>query len=590
MGARSALDICAEHTRQLGADVDPWTPAPEIAEADEVLAQATSGLMAIHGRDGGAPRAIALPVVSVATAVLAVQGVLAAQLCRMRGLDLGRVATSSLSGAVEYLRHHLAIATSGGSFPFEPLTSGDGPPFPTCDGHWVELEAMGPELWLAFWKALQVPESVGVRAWLPYVYRYLAGRCVLPPELHVATAQRTLDELTLAAAASGVALCRVRRYAEVSERSTTWTFTRRGGPASAARRAQTSAPPVDSPLAGVRVVEVTSRLQGPLAGQLLRMLGADVTKIEPPGGDFGRRSPPLAGTIGAAYRSYNHGKRVEELDYKRAADRARLLELVSEADVFLHNWPRGRAEQLELDFACLAACNPRLVYAHAAGWSKSMVEPVPIAGDQLVQAFAGCADLLATEGAVARPSRLTIVDTMGGLIAAEGILAALCARERDPRPIAVETSLFDAALLFCRNAPVQRAYGPLDQPLATGSGYLSVRPPDDRARQYVASLPLMSRSAQEWVLTLTEMEIPAAMVRTDLGAVPSEWMQSGVVRQVDGACWVPGVPWSFRGLASQTVDDVSKALRPSTTSRDALDDLSDLPEEFRQPLPESFRA
>src|SRR5262249_17153059 len=177
-------------------------------------------------------------------------------------------------------------------------------------------------------------------------------------ELFVATGERTLDELMTVAASTGIALCRVRRSAEVSERSTTWTFTR-GPHAAAARHAPARMPTVDSPIAGVRVVEATSRLQGPLPAHLLRMLGAAVQEIEPPGGDFGRRSPPMAGSIGAAYRAYNHGKRVEELDYKRAQDRARFIELVSEADVFLHNWPRGRAEQLGLDFVSLSRCNPR---------------------------------------------------------------------------------------------------------------------------------------------------------------------------------------------------------------------------------------
>ena len=153
----------------------------------------------------------------------------------------------------------------------------------------------------------------------------------------------------------------------------------------------TSAPPIDAPLAGIRVVEVTSRLQGPLAALLLRQLGASVIKVEPPGGDFGRKSVPRAGTVGAAYLAYNRRKERLELDYKEPSDRAWLIDLVRDADV-VENWPDGRAEALGLDAPALARVNPALVYVHASGWNRGRTAPRAIASDYVVQAHAALGD------------------------------------------------------------------------------------------------------------------------------------------------------------------------------------------------------
>ena len=541
------LDVCAEHLRLLGVDPLPCTIPSRPMDVDESLVQASSGLMAVHGGEHGVPRRIALDVVSIATGTLAAQGVLAAQFARMRGTDTSCVSTSPLQGALSYLYHHLAIATCGGSFPFKPLMDGAGPPFPTADGAWVELEALSGDAWVAFWKAVAVDERIASRAWLPFVYRHLAGRCVLPGELHTATRRETLDSLVRVASARGVALCRVRAHDEVTKCPTPWTFAylNRSAPVSPSRTST-----VDAPLAGVRVVEVTSRLQGPLAGQLLRALGAEVLKIEPRGGDFGRCSPPFAGSRGAAYLAYNHGKTVVELDYKQPADRARLFELVANGDVFLHNWPRNRAEHLGLDFLSLAKANPRIVYAHAAGWSKGMPEPAPIAGDQLVQAHSGCGDLLTFDGEPPAPSRLTFVDTMGGLLAVEGILAALCAREREPRAIGVDTSLFGGAMLLRESAVGRPARESLDCPLRTADGYLVARATCDAERETIKSLRLTTRSASEWIGPLAEAGIAAAVVHMDLACVPEQWKHTRVVEEVDDACWVPAAPWSFSALAA----------------------------------------
>jgi len=552
------------------------------AFGSEAIVQALSGLMGLHGRDRRAPRRIGLEIASVATGVVATQAVLAALIAQSRGLTVQGIETSVLQAALLFLRHHLAIATCGGRFPLRLAEDEPGPPFPTADGHWIELEALSPDAWIGFWQRLGLDgsETPGA-AWLPFVYRYLAGRCSLPAALHQATARHTLAEISQAAEASGVALRRLRAYdellAETGQRAETWQaapWTLSSG--AGRRRARAASALGSAPLAGLRVIEVTSRLQGPLAGLLLLMLGADVLKVEPLGGDFGRGSPPIAGSVGAAYLAYNHGKRVIEIDYKQPEGRAHLASLAAEADVFLHNWLDGRAERLGLDHRDLARHNPRLVYAHASGWGKTGAGS-SIAGDYLVQAHAGCGEGLNPSDEPPFPSRLTLIDVMGGLLACEGILAGLYLRERNGRGCRVDTSLLAGALILqahvlqamARGQEAGRRrgrplWGILDRPLATADGFLILEAVGEPAQRRAAKLcglgslagdgllerqiaeRLRTRPAAEWESVFNAAGIPAAVVRSDLGALPEDPRAAGLLEHADGACWVPRAPWRFQ--------------------------------------------
>lgn len=561
-------------------------PAP----GSEAVIQALSGLMSVHGRDRQAPRRLGLEVASVAAGVVATQALLAALIAQSRGLEVRGVETSVLQAALLFLRHHLAIATCDGRLPLRPPAEETGPPFPTADGHWVELEALSCDAWTAFWERLGLEGSdVPGAAWLPFVYRYLAGRCALPAALPEATAKHTLAELGRAADASGVALRRIRTYAELlAEAAETrcngrpagaspwlaapWTLS----PGRGRRQVAMAAPHVNAPLAGLRVVEVTSRLQGPLAGLLLLMLGAKVLKVEPPGGDFGRFSPPIAGSVGAAYLAYNRGKQVVEIDYKQPEGRAHLASLAAESDVFLHNWLPGRAERLGLDHRDLVRRNPRLVYAHASGWGTAGKGPGAIAGDFLVQAHTGCGDGLNPADEPPFPTRLTLVDVMGGLLACEGILAGLYLRERTGRGCRVDTSLVAGALTL--EAHVLRAmaqrqengrrlgrplWGALQRPIATADGFLVLDAQGEQKLGRVAEVcglrapasggsleariaeRLRTRPAAAWESMLNDAGIPAVAVRRDLCTLPDDPRAAGLLERVDGACWVPRSPWRF---------------------------------------------
>ena len=580
-GNTTASAVCADHLAALGDLLSPGTdgdqgtadPLARRARGSEIsltigwlppvaetVAQAVSGLMAVHGRDYGVPRRLGVDAASMAAGIVAVQGVLAGLIGRGRGLPIARVETSALRASLLFLAHHVAIATSDGEFPYRPGDSA-GPPFRTADGHWFEIEALSGDDWACFWRRLDVVRAdvVGA-AWLPFVYRYIAGRCALPAALHEATRSHTLAQVREAVGALEIAVSPVW-YPDPPQRLPPWTIrphTATARPGAAVRPGGGAiAPGIDGPLCGLRVVEATSRLQGPLAGLMLQMLGADVIKVEPPGGDFGRISPPLAGQTGAAYLAYNWGKHVVEVDYKRPGGRAELTDLIADADVFLHNWRPGRAESLDLDASDVARRNPALVYAYASGWGGADDAPSAIAGDFVVQAYAGCGAALNPPDEPPFPSRVTLVDVTGGLLACEGILAGLYLRASNGRGCRVDTSLLTGAMML--RAAARNRWGVLDRPIETPDGYLVVSVDDAATRlrlcdacavpatapDDVVAARLGERQASGWEPVLHDAGVPAAKVCTDLADLSADPRFTGLFVRAGEACWVPGPPWQF---------------------------------------------
>ncbi|RMI25212.1 CoA transferase, partial [Streptomyces triticirhizae] len=228
------------------------------------------------------------------------------------------------------------------------------------------------------------------------------------------------------------------------------------------------------PLAGLRVVEATNRVQGPLAGHVLRLLGAEVLRIEPPGGDPMRGLPPFSGHCSARFAALNAGKTAVEADLGTEAGRRTAAELAAGSDVFLHNWPPGRAERLGLDAADLWRARPELVYAAASGFGDAFGHATPPIGtDYLAQAHAGLAAALRPAGEPPTPSLMTLTDVLGGVLSAHGVVAALLRRATSGRGARVDSSLLSAAALVPR--PAARAvWTPLDRPLRTADGWLAL--------------------------------------------------------------------------------------------------------------------
>lgn len=207
---------------------------------------------------------------------------------------------------------------------------------------------------------------------------------------------------------------------------------------------------LQGPLAGVRVIDLTSVLMGPYATQIFADLGADVVKVEAPDGDTTRYLPPGPDPArGGMFLNVNRGKRSLALDLKQPAARDALLKLIEGADVFVHSMRPGAIRRLGLDYPALHAVNPRLVYANLYGFGREGPYRDYPAYDDIVQAASGLVDLQArlSEG---RPTYLgtVVADKVAGLTGTYAILAALFARTRTGEGQEVEVPMFETLVSF----------------------------------------------------------------------------------------------------------------------------------------------
>ena len=192
------------------------------------------------------------------------------------------------------------------------------------------------------------------------------------------------------------------------------------------------------PLAGIRVIEFTHMVMGPTCGMILADLGAEVIKIEPPGGDKTRNLPGLG--IGF-FRSFNRNKKSVVLDITTPEGQATAKELAAQCDVVLENFRPGLMDKLGLNYASLSALNPRLVYASHKGFLPGPYEN-RLALDEVVQMMGGLSYMTGPEG---RPLRAgtSVNDIMGGMFGAIGILAALRERDRSGQGQEIQSALFE---------------------------------------------------------------------------------------------------------------------------------------------------
>ena len=196
-----------------------------------------------------------------------------------------------------------------------------------------------------------------------------------------------------------------------------------------------------SALADVRVLELTQVMAGPFCGQVLADMGADVIKVEPPGGDSTRRS---LGT--AAFLAVNRNKRSIELDLKDDEQRATFVRLAETADVVLENHRPGVVARLGVDYETLREVNPRLVYASISGFGQTGPYAQRPGYDLIAQGLAGIMSVTGEPDGNPVKCGIPIGDLSAGLFCAVAILSALHARERTGRGQSIDTSLFEGAL------------------------------------------------------------------------------------------------------------------------------------------------
>jgi len=209
-----------------------------------------------------------------------------------------------------------------------------------------------------------------------------------------------------------------------------------------------------APLSGLKVIELARILAGPWAGQTLADLGADVIKVESPGGDDTRQwGPPniiVDNSDSAAYfHSCNRGKRSVVADLKSPDDLNYVLELVEEADVLIENFKVGGLANFGLDFESVHAINPKLIYCSITGFGQTGPYASRAGYDFMIQGMSGIMDLTGEPDGSPQKMGVAFADIFTGLYSVIAIQAAVAQRNESGVGQHIDMALFDC--MTCEN-------------------------------------------------------------------------------------------------------------------------------------------
>jgi crotonobetainyl-CoA:carnitine CoA-transferase CaiB-like acyl-CoA transferase len=247
-------------------------------------------------------------------------------------------------------------------------------------------------------------------------------------------------------------------------------------------------------LDGLKVVDMTGVVFGPLATQIFADYGAEVIKIEGPGGDVLRHVMPSKGRQGmaAVFMALNRGKQSVVLDLRAPDDAEVMRALLAEADVFIHNVRMEGMKRLGFDYDAVRKINAKLIYVHCSGFGSAGPYASLQAYDDIIQAASGAATLLTKVDGNPQPRFLPslLADKVGGLSAVYATMAALIDRMRNGEGQFVEVPMFETFSKFMLqehlnghyyvppNGPAgyQRQLDPDRQPCPTADGYITFLP------------------------------------------------------------------------------------------------------------------
>ena len=329
------------------------------------------------------------------------------------------------------------------------------------------------------------------------------------------------------------------------------------------------------PLEGVRVIEFCNVAAGPFCGMLLADMGADVVKVEPPGGDMLRQWPPHRHGYSENFASLNRGKRSLVLDLKAASDGATATHLVLDADVLVENSRPGAMERLGLGYAALSARHPALVYCSISAYGQTGPRRAEGGFDVTIQAASGIMSVTGEPGRMPVKCGVPVSDFAAGLYGAYAVCAALLRVRSGGRGTHIDvpmlgTSLAIAALQTSehfgtgadpkplgsahpRNAPYQafqasdRAFvmaagndklwesvcAVVGRPELTSDpqfGTLAARARNQAALADTLNLAFNKRPAAEWLDMLEARGVPVSLVNSYSEALAD--------KQVEAAGWV----------------------------------------------------
>ena len=211
-----------------------------------------------------------------------------------------------------------------------------------------------------------------------------------------------------------------------------------------------------TPLAGLKVVELARILAGPWAGQTLADLGAEVIKVEAPEGDDTRRwGPPFIdrdGDRSAAYfHSCNRGKQSVTADFRTPEGQAFVCDLVKDADILIENFKVGGLAKYRLDYASLAALNPRLIYCSITGFGQDGPYAHRAGYDYIIQGMSGLMSVTGEPDGQPQKVGVAVTDIFTGVYATTAILAAIVQRSQTGRGQHIDMALLDVATSVMAN-------------------------------------------------------------------------------------------------------------------------------------------
>ena len=251
------------------------------------------------------------------------------------------------------------------------------------------------------------------------------------------------------------------------------------------------------PLNGIRIIDLTAMVSGPLATMMLADQGAEVIKVEnPSGGDFTRSAANRQGNVSASFLNNNRNKKSVALNLKEPAGREALLKLVATADVFVQNFRPGVIDRMGLGEGELRKVAPNLIMVSISGFGDTGPFAQRPVYDPLIQALSGLATVQAgTDQRRPQLVRTILPDKLTGVVAAQAITAALFARERSGEGQHVRLSMLDAIIAFLWSSdmgsqtfvqgelPQQAAASFQDLIYETTTGYITIAVQNDREWQ-----------------------------------------------------------------------------------------------------------
>ena len=347
---------------------------------------------------------------------------------------------------------------------------------------------------------------------------------------------------------------------------------------------------MSGPLAGVRVVDLTTAVLGPLATQLLGDMGAEVIKVESPHGDPIRGlGPARHAGMGAYFLNINRNKRSLVLDLKTPAGHEAVLRLAEHADVFVHNMRLGAAERLGLGYAAVRERNPRIVYAAATGFRKDGADRDRPSFDDVIQGESGLAALNGGDG----PPRyvpMAVCDKLCAHVLASAVGMALYHRERTGEGQEVHVPMLETMVAFNlvdhlwhgvlaepeKGLGYPRMLTPHRRPFPTKDGHVCILATTDRQwRNFFQALDcpeliedprfttlqkrtdnieelyaivierMRRRTTAEWRARLDDFDVPNGVVNTLEDLVADRHFFAAVAHPSEGPMLTSAVPVAF---------------------------------------------